>query len=127
MIPRLSTIRRLDYRHSPRRRGPVIRFSLVLVSAGLVGGAVQIRGLDGAMLTPFAPAAAANVLFFVATDCPVSNTYAPTIQRLCREYAPRGVSCALMYEDVDTARSPAVLDDVVRAHLAEYRYGRIAA
>jgi thiol-disulfide isomerase/thioredoxin len=91
------------------------------------GAAVQIPDIDGRTLTPFEPAGAAHVIFFIATDCPVSNSYAPEIQRVCREYGPRGVGCALMYEDVDTASSPARLDAEVRRHLQEYRYAGIPA
>ena len=47
-----------------------------------------MRDLSGRVVTPFAPAGAANVIFFVATDCPISNSYAPEIQRVCREYGP---------------------------------------
>ena len=87
----------------------------------------QIRDLDGRTLTPFEPAGAASVIFFVATDCPISNSYAPEIQRVCDEYGPRGVACALMYEDVDTASSGSRLDDEVRKHRQEYRYTGIPA
>ena len=86
-----------------------------------------IQALDGRMLRPFEPDGAANVIFFVQSDCPISNSYAPEIQRVCREYGPKGVSCALMYEDVDLAASPAHMDDDVRRHLQEYRYAAIPA
>jgi thiol-disulfide isomerase/thioredoxin len=92
------------------------------------GAAVgQILDLDGRPLNPFAPAGAANVIFFVATDCPISNSYAPEIQRVCREYGPRGVGCSLIYEDVDSSTSATRLDDEVRKHLWEYRYADIPA
>jgi thiol-disulfide isomerase/thioredoxin len=84
----------------------------------------QILDVDGHPLHPFEPAGKANVIFFVATDCPISNSYAPEIQRVCREYRPRGVECSLIYEDVDLASS---LDDDVRKHLDEYRYTDIPA
>lgn len=61
------------------------------------GAAAQIPDIDGRTLTLFEPAGTANVIFFVATDCPISNSYAPEIQRVCREYRPRGVGCALVY------------------------------
>jgi hypothetical protein len=87
----------------------------------------QIQDLDGRTLNPFVPAGPANVIFFVATDCPVSNSYAPEIQSVCRDYESRGVRCSLMYEDADTASSVAHLDDEVRKHLQEYRYAGIPA
>jgi hypothetical protein len=88
---------------------------------------VQIRDITGRPLNPFEPASAANVMFFIATDCPISNSYAPEIQRVCREYAPRGVGCSLIYEDVDTAPSGTRLDNEVRKHLHDYRYADIPA
>jgi hypothetical protein len=42
---------------------------------------------------------------------------------VCREYAAKGVDCTLVYEDVDLGASPKLLDDSVRTHLEEYRYG----
>ena len=33
----------------------------------------------------------AVVLFFLGTECPVSNGYAPEMQRLSEDYGPRGV------------------------------------
>lgn len=104
-------------------------FLAVLASAAATRGPAvgQILDLDGRPLNPFAPAGAANVIFFVATDCPISNSYAPEIQRVCREYGPRGVGCSLIYEDVDTSSSATRLDAEVRKHLQDYRYSDIAA
>lgn len=89
--------------------------------------AADLRDINGQVLNPFKPAGRANVIFFVATDCPIANSYAPTIQRLCRDYERRGIACTLMYEDVDTASSVTQLDNQVRRHLEEYRYGGFAA
>ena len=41
----------------------------------------------------------ATVFVFVATDCPNSNTYAPVLARLYREYSPRGVTFFNVYSD----------------------------
>jgi len=89
--------------------------------AALIAAAPQIRTVDGAVLRPLAPAGAANVLFFIASDCPISNGYAPEFQRICHAYASRGVSCALVYEDVHAT------PDGVRKHLADYRYDEVPA
>lgn len=85
-------------------------------------GRVQLRDLNGRATAPFTPSGRTSVVFFVATDCPVSNSYAPEIQRVCREYGPRGVECSLIYEDVDTHPTAAHLDQQVRTHLQEYGY-----
>jgi thiol-disulfide isomerase/thioredoxin len=48
----------------------------------------------------------ATVLIFVATECPNSNTYAPILARLFREYSPRGVAFLNVYSDpADTAQA----------------------
>src|SRR5262245_32903649 len=81
--------------------------------------AIPIRGIDGNSMSPFRPAGKANVLFFISSDCPVSNSYAPEIQRLCSAFSSKGVGCSLYYEDVGI--QPAA----VRTHLQEYRYAGI--
>ena len=70
---------------------------------------------------PFKPAGHAGLVFFVCTDCPISNGYAPEIQRICSTYKSKNVGCTLVYEDVDA--KPAA----VRRHMAEYGYGQSTA
>lgn len=41
----------------------------------------------------------ATVFVFVATDCPNSNTYAPVLARLYREYSQRGIAFFNVYSD----------------------------
>jgi len=90
------------------------------VSLVLAAGAGQVRDLGQKAGSLFAPTGAANVLLFVASDCPVSNGYAPELQRICRDYRARGVACSLVYEDVS-------IDETrVRAHQAEYHYKDVA-
>jgi thiol-disulfide isomerase/thioredoxin len=110
------------------------RFLILLIGAVMLatvlraaGDGLQFRGVNGEPLLLFAPKAKASVMFFVATDCPISNWYAPTIQQVCREYAAKGVDCTLIYEDVDLGAAPATLDTAVRTHLREYRYDSMAA
>jgi hypothetical protein len=91
---------------------------LTLMSAA---ASFQIRDVDGAFLHPFTPAGSANILFFISVDCPISNSYAPEIQRLCEHYGKQGVGCALMYEDLD------LNPGAVRKHLQEYGYKAVPA
>jgi thiol-disulfide isomerase/thioredoxin len=87
---------------------------LIVLPLLLLSSVVSARDL-------FAPAGPANVLFFIASDCPISNGYAPEIQRICSDYRKKGVSCSLVYEDVS-------IDDAhVRAHRDAYQYKDIAA
>jgi hypothetical protein len=107
------------------RLWPAARIALLL--AGMAAGpstmfaAGQTRDIDGRPVTPFTPAGAAHVLFFVASDCPVSNSYAPEIQRICKVYESKGVSCSLAYEDVTLDAS------AVRRHMDAFAYRGLPA
>jgi thiol-disulfide isomerase/thioredoxin len=76
---------------------------LLLVLIGLAwAGAPDFSLKDDAGITHTAAELSrskATVFIFVATDCPNSNTYAPVLARLDREYAPRGVAFFNVYSD----------------------------
>jgi hypothetical protein len=55
-----------------------------------------------------------TALFFVRTDCPISNRYAPEIRRICARYGEDGVECFLVYID------PNATADIVRQHRKEF-------
>lgn len=59
----------------------------------------------------------AIVLFFVSTDCPLSNRYVPELNRIERAYAPRGVAFYAVQSDVTVAV------EEVRRHGKEFGYG----
>ncbi len=101
------------------RLGRVLLGAGIVMLAGSVSG--QTRDIDGGSLELFAPAGKANVILFVQSDCPISNAYAPEIQRICKAYASRGVSCSLAYEDVRLEAS------AVRKHLKEFAYTGVSA
>jgi hypothetical protein len=71
--------------------------------------------LDGRPVTQLAsPGSRAVVLFFAASDCPVSNRYVPEMQRLTRQFEPSGVRVWFVYPNPgDSAK-------VVRAHDQEF-------
>ena len=60
---------------------PAVIPSMIL--AALLAASFEMKGLRGETLRPLEPGGVANVLVFTATDCPVSNGYAPEIQRVC--------------------------------------------
>lgn len=98
-----------------------IRVPLAIAAVAAALGAAQIRDIDGVTRDLFRPRGAVGVIVFVSSDCPVSNGYAPEIQRLCDGARSRGGSCTLVYEDgaIDAVK--------VRAHRADYRYRDIPA
>ena len=72
--------------------------------------------LSGKSIDPFA--ARENqpvVLLFVRTDCPISNRYAPTIQKLSEKFHGQ-VKLWLVYPDADETAA------AIRAHVAQFRY-----
>jgi hypothetical protein len=55
-----------------------------------------------------------SVFFFVSTECPVSNRYAPEYRRLQEQFASRGVRFWLVYPNADET------PDAIRRHLKEF-------
>jgi hypothetical protein len=90
--------------------------TLLLPVALLAASAPGVRGLNGELLNVFRPSGAANALFFISSDCPISNSYAPTIQKMCAGYEGQGVRCTLLYEDIGADRGS------VANHLKEFGY-----
>lgn len=87
----------------------------VLIHALLLAVATLAVDLNGHPVTELAPPGArAVVLFFAASDCPISNRYIPEIQRLTRQFEPLGVRVWFVYPD------PRDNANVVRAHDAEF-------
>jgi hypothetical protein len=96
-------------------------WAILLIPMAVLAAAPTLRDLNGTLVNLFKPAGAANVLFFISSDCPISNGYAPEIQKICAEYTAKGVRCTLLYEDIGIDR------DAAAKHLDEYRYQRIQA
>jgi hypothetical protein len=65
---------------------------------------------------PFASAARARVFLFVRTDCPITNRYAPELQRLAQEFSSRGAGFWLVYPD------PATTPQAIEQHRAQYNF-----
>jgi hypothetical protein len=80
----------------------------------------QVRDLDGRRLPALPLGSGTLVLVFTATDCPISNRYAPELRRLRRKFAGRGVSFRLVYAD------PAETTEAIRTHLRAFGHGEDA-
>jgi hypothetical protein len=79
--------------------------------------AVQVVGLDGHSVHPFADAGTKGTVFvFVCTDCPVANRYAPDVERLYETYHTKRLGFWLVYAD------PREGPDKIRQHLKEFGY-----
>ena len=100
--------------------------ALLLVLAALAparGQRPDIPDIDGHAQSPLrvAPGDAAHAIFVLAVDCPVSNRYAPEMDRIVKEYAARRVRSFLVYAD------PGATPARVRQHLAEFHRGLTGA
>ena len=104
------------YLESMSRLGALL--VIAIASAGAGAQSIDVRDVDGARHALLAPKPGRlEVVFFISSDCPISNHYIPEIKRICDEYTPRGVGCVTVYPDgAETAAS-------VRTHRREYGVG----
>jgi peroxiredoxin len=89
-------------------------------TSGVDPSQIEVRTLQGGMVRPLAMLdgkldTKAVVLYFVRTDCPVSNRYAPEIDELSREFAGKGIQTYVVYPDSRES------DEAIATHLSEYR------
>src|SRR6185312_5136542 len=74
-----------------------------------------IQDLNGTIQHPMDPGEnRANVLFFIRTDCPISNAYAPEISRLAKQYGSEKIGFYVVYAMRDLSVAAA------REHLKQY-------
>jgi hypothetical protein len=59
--------------------------------------------------------AVANVLVFTLQDCPIANSYVPTLNKLVDDYGPRGIRLLLVHVD------PQLTIEEARKHAEEYQ------
>ncbi len=96
--------------------------ALVLVAvAGVacerVAAAVELADFEGKLHRPLEKSSArADAVIFVLHDCPIANAFAPEINRLVREFEPRGVRFFVVQVDPDLSTEAA------RAHARDYGY-----
>src|SRR5690349_1551858 len=86
----------------------LIAFSTVSFARGPID-------LHGKPVDPFVDTARAKGYPFVRTDCPISNRYAPELQRIASEFSCRGVEFWLVYSD------PAETAAGIEAQIAQYK------
>ena len=56
------------------------------------------------------------VFFFVTTDCPIANRFAPEISRICKDYEKRGIAFYIVQTDADLKA------DKAKQHAKEYNF-----
>jgi hypothetical protein len=65
---------------------------------------------------PFATAGRARVFLFVRSDCPITNRYAPELQRIAKEFAGREVEFWMVY--ADSSEAP----EAIESHMSQYHF-----
>jgi peroxiredoxin len=101
------------------RSGTAIGLMLLLLGAPQRGTVPRFQLTDTAGRTHTSTEWAeksAVVLFFVSTDCPLSNSYVPELNRIGQSYATRGVAFYAVQGDAT------VQADEVRRHVKEFGY-----
>ena len=79
---------------------------------------LRLPDLDNRLVDPFLASESrrAMAFLFVSVECPISNRYAPVVQRLHEAYSGQGVSFWLVYPN------PSESPSAIRGHLAAYGY-----
>lgn len=79
---------------------------------------LMLLDVDGRSVDPFLAAENSDAILFLfaSVDCPVSNRYAPEVQRLHDTFAPRNVAFWLVYPN------PYETPQQVREHLKAFSY-----
>ncbi len=80
--------------------------------------ALQVRDIDGITRTPLVlhHGQQAVVLIFVGVECPISNSYAPELNRICRDYAGKALDFFIVYSD------PALSPAAAKRHSKDFGY-----
>lgn len=98
----------------------LVVLSVVLVRPAAAADAprVVLKDPDGRVVDPFLAAenSAAIVFLFASIDCPVSNRYAPEVQRLHTAFTQKNVAFWMVYPNPN--ESP----EAVREHLKAFSY-----
>ncbi len=76
---------------------------------------LSFRDTEGRVQTPLSqPDKKATILFFLLPDCPISNSYAPEIQRICKDYEAKKIAAFVIHADPDVTAEDA------KKHAATY-------
>jgi DNA-binding transcriptional LysR family regulator len=95
-----------------------MKWLAALALSAILHPAIRVRDIEGVERQPLkVEKGRLEALFFISRDCPISNRYSPEIRRICEEYSPRGLNCALVYVDKDLRDADAA------KHALEYGHG----
>jgi hypothetical protein len=112
----VGTMRRRAYRAAVSWLFAALSFALFIPGLTAPGFGQSAHDLTGRAVDPFVERSGKIVvLVFLRTDCPISNRYAPTIQKLSVQYSGR-VAFWLVYPDAKTSAAS------IRKYLNDFVY-----
>ena len=79
----------------------------------------SVKDIDGNLVADVKPGSC-RVIFFLTTDCPIANRYAPEMRRIADDFADRPVQFLFVYPNEDDT-----LEDISK-HREEYSLGGTA-
>lgn len=95
--------------------GLVAALLLVCGFCSADSGKVVLPNIDGASTTVLRNRGQkAEVFFFITNDCPITNSYAPEIERICTAYTPKKIRFYVVYADPSLSAADA------RKHAKDY-------
>lgn len=98
-----------------KRSGLACTAWLAFVAASCAGARVQLQDLDGVCHEPLAvDNGAVHVLLFTSHECPIANSYAPTLRELASSWSGTAVRLFLIHVDPD------LTVEAARAHARAY-------
>jgi hypothetical protein len=78
---------------------------------------LSLPTIDGKTLAPFDRNNAKAIAFvFLGAECPISNRYAPEVERLYQKFSAQGAALWLVYPNAGES------EQTIRQHLKEFRY-----
>jgi AhpC/TSA family len=105
----------------PSLLGKAFELTFLLSTATLAGDfSLGVLDLNNQALDPFAPPARTRVFLFVRSDCPITNRYAPELQRISAEFSRQGAVFFRVYADNSDTKA------AIEEHGREYGFPGIA-
>jgi hypothetical protein len=95
----------------------VLRSALGVASPDVTARALELRDLDGARVRPLDSNAAAVMIVFTRSDCPIASRYMPELERIRRSARAAALDFWLVFVDPD--EQPAA----IRSYLSAFQYG----
>lgn len=93
----------------------VVSLAFALAALAVPAGQ-QFRDIHGKLVDPFSSQAHARVFLFVRTDCPITNRYAPELQKIAAQFIREQTDFWLVYPDATE------LVQSVESHLQQYGF-----